>query len=213
MRLSDSKTVLIKCGKTAAVLIGLSALFLVILNFLKLDENIESNIKLLFMPVLCIPVAVCVIAKEYDVNFSKLIPKRPNNIKSMILFILCSELVLLVIAFILGLIFPNTDEPVITSDMALYCVSVCIIGPIAEEVLYRGVLCNQENKINTIIVAILFSLMHFSVVNFVFYFVFSLICTRAFRKYDTILAPIFMHSFSNLIMLILLLAPSFISLK
>ena len=185
MRLSDSKTVLIKCGKTAAVLIGLSALFLVILNFLKLDENIESNIKLLFMPVLCIPVAVCVIAKEYDVNFSKLIPKRPNNIKSMILFILCSELVLLVIAFILGLIFPNTDEPVITSDMALYCVSVCIIGPIAEEVLYRGVLCNQENKINTIIVAILFSLMHFSVVNFVFY----------------------------LIMLILLLAPSFISLK
>lgn len=201
---SKNKTSLIKCGKTAAILIGVSILSLIITNILNLEVNISENVKLLLMPVLCIPVAIIVLISEYKISLWGLIPRKPNNIKSMILFILCSELVLMSIAFILGLLFPNSDSPVMGENMALYCFAVCVIGPVSEELLYRGVLCNEYDQFNTIIVAILFALMHFSIVNFVFYFLFSLICTRAYRKYETILAPILMHSFSNLIMFILM---------
>lgn len=203
---SKNKTSLIKCGKTAAILIGVSLLSLIIINILNLDADIAENIKLLLMPVLCIPVTIVALIAEYKIDVFNLMPQKPNNIKSMILFILCSELVLMSIAFILGVLFPNSDSSVIGANMALYGFAVCIVGPVSEELLYRGVLCHEYDQFNTVIVAILFALMHFSAVNFVFYFLFSLICTRAYHKYGTILAPILMHAFSNFIMLILMLS-------
>lgn len=174
-----------------------------VLNILKLNELVEANTKLLIMPLFCIPVTIAMLYFGSNVSLSSLAIKKPNGIKSMVIFILCAELALLIVAFITGLLFPDTQDPQITADTALYAVCSCIIGPIAEESLYRGALCCEADKFNTVLVSILFAVMHFSPANLFFYFILSIFCVRAMRKYDTIIAPIAMHSFSNLIMLII----------
>lgn len=188
------------------VIFAVSEAALVILNILHLDEKMAANIKILLMPVLCIPAAVIVTCKSNNVKIKPQFSRPEAATKQLALYILVSLLILLCISFVLGLISPNSsDVETIECNMALYAITACILSPISEEILYRGVFCSDNDSFSIMLGALLFSIVHFSLINVPFYFMMALLSTNALHKFKSIYPSIIIHSLSNGIMLLLML--------
>ena len=85
-------------------------------------------------------------------------------------------------------------------------ISTVIIGPIFEEILYRGLLYNKLKQISNTFIAILissilFAFLHISVYGFnikIFCFVLDgILLTYCYEKTDSIYVPILVHSVNN----------------
>lgn len=74
-----------------------------------------------------------------------------------------------------------------------------IMGPILEELLFRGIVYNKlltfnNHKQACIITSVIFSLMHYpNIINMIYTFILSFILIYLYDKYKTLKAPIILH--------------------
>lgn len=90
-----------------------------------------------------------------------------------------------------------------TNEFFIYrLLSLCLIGPILEELLFRGIVYNKLKTTTTPLKAILlsstiFALFHFNLMQMLYAFALSFMLIYVYEKYKTIKAPITMHILAN----------------
>ena len=89
------------------------------------------------------------------------------------------------------------------------CIFTVIIGPVAEEFIFRGMLYpffkqRSHPILAWFLVSILFALVHWDAGTFLALFVLALMLTWLYEKTDNLLAPIAAHAIFNTVNLILL---------
>ncbi len=82
-------------------------------------------------------------------------------------------------------------------------VSFGIISPLAEEVLFRGIIYNRMKKyfplpIAMIVSSLLFGFYHDNVVQGVYGTIMGLLIVYMYEKYDTFVAPVLFHAVANI---------------
>ena len=142
------------------------------------------------------------------------IPK--NNIKPLDLlniFILGMFISIFFNTFIYTLnnIVHITDTYKISSiPLIITIISSGILGPILEELLFRGIVYNKlktfnSHKKSVIITSIIFSLIHVpNIITMIYTFILSFIMIYLYDKYKTLKAPIIFHIAINTTILILI---------
>ncbi len=92
-----------------------------------------------------------------------------------------------------------TDDPISYSIFMYFY--ACILGPVIEEVLYRGVLLQGLRKYNEklaiIITSLIFGLMHLNYQQFIFASVLGIVLSAVTLKCNSIYPAIFAHIFVN----------------
>lgn len=100
------------------------------------------------------------------------------------------------------------------SNIGIIILTACIIAPITEELIFRGMiypLLKKEIGVfwGCVISSIVFSVIHYNVLSFAVLFAFSCCLTYLYEKYNTLLVPIISHSTFNGIMISLILFSDF----
>ncbi len=100
------------------------------------------------------------------------------------------------------------------SNIGIIILTACIIAPITEELIFRGMiypLLKKEIGVfwGCAISSLVFSIIHYNVLSFAVLFVFSCCLTYIYEKHNTLLVPIICHSTFNGIMIILILLSDF----
>ena len=88
-------------------------------------------------------------------------------------------------------------------------ISSGIVGPILEELLFRGIVYNKLKEFNKpmtsiILTSIIFGLIHTDILNAIYAFGVSFILIFLYEKYKTLKAPIIMHISLNMTIILLL---------
>lgn len=88
-------------------------------------------------------------------------------------------------------------------------VSSGICGPIIEELIFRGIIYNKlktSNKPMTsiILTSVIFSIVHFNIIECIYTFGISFILIYLYEKYKTLKAPIIMHMALNITIILIL---------
>lgn len=80
-----------------------------------------------------------------------------------------------------------------------------IMGPVLEELLFRGIVFNRLRKITSlnrsiVIASLIFSIFHLpNIINAIYAFFLSFILIKIYLKYKTLKAPILVHSACNIV--------------
>ncbi len=88
-------------------------------------------------------------------------------------------------------------------------ISSGICGPIIEELIFRGIVYNKLKAFNKpmtaiILTSIIFGVVHGNIINMIYAFGVSFIFIYLYEKYKSLKAPIIMHMFLNITIIILL---------
>jgi len=91
-----------------------------------------------------------------------------------------------------------------TSNILVGIISTVLLGPIIEELLFRGVIYNNLKlkysiKKSMIITTILFSLSHFTLIQIIYTLIFGMFLNKVYEKYQNIKYVIILHMVSNLV--------------
>ena len=95
------------------------------------------------------------------------------------------------------------------SEIFKFIVSIVIVAPIIEEITFRGLFYRTLKKnysilISSVIVALIFSIVHLNILAFTVLVTLSLFLNYIYEKYGSIFYPILLHSTFNTIMIILI---------
>lgn len=87
--------------------------------------------------------------------------------------------------------------------------STCIIGPILEELVFRGIIFPKiktvySDVVSIILVSFLFAIYHGNLQQGIYAFIISIIITMAYNKYNNLWLPIIIHCISNLTSVLLM---------
>lgn len=96
-------------------------------------------------------------------------------------------------------IFNNSN-----TNMIIIFITSCIVGPLLEEFLFRGIVYNKLKQFNPtmrsiILTCLIFGLFHSNIVQIVYGFIFSFILIYVYEKYKNLKYPIIMHISANTI--------------
>ena len=99
--------------------------------------------------------------------------------------------------------YEETSNALMGGNLFIQILSLAIIVPVAEELIYRGLVFTGLTKVMDAKYAIfgasaLFGVFHFNLLQGTYAFLLSLILVCIYMKYRTILAPIIIHSVANL---------------
>lgn len=88
-------------------------------------------------------------------------------------------------------------------NIYLYFISSCLLGPIVEEYLFRGLIYHDflnkySKKLSILLVTLLFSLIHFNLVSMFFAFVMGILFISLYDKYKNIYVAISCHIGCNI---------------
>lgn len=189
--------------KTFGCLILTSIVSLIILNII--DVPNKDIIKMFIMPVFCIPFTTAFLCWDEKDKISELktalFSFNSFDILYSIQFIFASVFCLLLISTLLGAISGQTDMTTYNSiNPVLFFIASCIMAPVEEEILYRGILCKDDNKINSVLVALAFAAFHFSLIDSPYLIALSLLSSYAYHKYHSIYPSIAIHFLCNTVM-------------
>ncbi|ATP40974.1 CPBP family intramembrane metalloprotease [Solibacillus sp. R5-41] len=86
----------------------------------------------------------------------------------------------------------------------LFFVNICILAPIWEELFFRGILLRRltlkwSPQKSIIVSSLLFGLIHVNPITVLFAFFFGCVLGYAYLKTKSIIVPIVVHSFSNIL--------------
>ena len=89
------------------------------------------------------------------------------------------------------------------NDLIITLISTGLIGPIIEELMFRGIIYNElKNKYSNmkaiLITTIFFAVIHFNIFQILYGLIIGFILIFAYEKYKTIKAPIILHMASNI---------------
>ena len=184
---------------------------LIITIFSAILKIINNNITVEDITDKYIIIPYIIIFVIYAIIFTK--KYKNNNIKENKLSI--TKILLLIMIGILFITIYNITVSKInqiilfttfdTSNINIiqYILLTTIIGPILEELLFRGIIFNELKKFNPqmksiLITSFLFSIMHTTILQIIYAFALSFMLIYVYQKYKTIFAPIIMHITSNL---------------
>jgi len=101
--------------------------------------------------------------------------------------------------------FPMTDVEDVRPSLLVYIlffINICILAPIYEEMLFRGILLRRftlrwSPQKSIIVSSIIFGIIHLNPINAVFAFALGCVLGYAYLKTKNIVIPILLHSFNN----------------
>ncbi|MBE6138930.1 MAG: CPBP family intramembrane metalloprotease [Firmicutes bacterium] len=167
--------------------------------------NSKSLVIVLITAIIFIPILYIVFKKYKTTNNFKL-----KDIFIPITFGITISLIYNIVLFQLNnyLNFTNNFE---VSSIPIIIQIICsgILGPILEELVFRGIVYNKLKEFNKSIVSliltsVIFSIFHNDIVNAIYAFGVSFIFIYLYEKYKTLKAPILMHIFLNTTIILML---------
>ena len=126
-----------------------------------------------------------------------------------ILFGVSVSLIFNITVYNLNDIFNFTNRYNRTLPFLTVLICTGILGPILEEILFRGIVYNKLKEFNSnmrsiILCSIMFGVFHFDIINGIYAFGVSFILIYLYEKYNTLFAPILTHIFLNSTIIILM---------
>lgn len=179
-------------------------LFFMVFNFINkgndpnlLGEYINNNrvYLVIFLGIIFIPILYF---KYNKFNIKK---EKLKDIYILILLGISLSLVYNVFGFYFDKILNTNLYGVF--DIKTTLISTVLIGPVIEEYLFRGVMYNEAKKIyslkkSILIVTLIFSLSHATLIQMIYAFIIGLVLIRVYEKYKNLNSCIIVHIFSNL---------------
>lgn len=137
---------------------------------------------------------------------------KPN--KPVYMYVSTAAIYQLIVLFIMYLgrnlpIFKDYSANVLYTKNAFYIISIALLGPIVEEILFRSIIYDRLKKITNnkhiliIIPSVMFAIYHLNLVQGCFALLFGLILTYTRNNEDTPIPCIIMHIIANVVGLIL----------
>lgn len=104
------------------------------------------------------------------------------------------------------------DKIIYIIAMVIRIITSCIIGPIVEEIVFRGFLFNSLSRrinivLSAIITTLIFAFMHISISSCIFALITGFIFIYFYIKTNNLLVSFIIHSFCNMMALIVLFIP------
>ena len=89
------------------------------------------------------------------------------------------------------------------SNVAVTLLSTGILGPIIEELIFRGIIYNElkskySNMKSILITTIFFAIIHINIIQILYALIIGFILVFVYEKYNNIKAPIILHMASNI---------------
>lgn len=89
------------------------------------------------------------------------------------------------------------------SNVAVTLLSTGILGPIIEELIFRGIIYNElkskySNMKSILITTIFFAIIHINIIQILYALIIGFILIFVYEKYNNIKAPIILHMASNI---------------
>lgn len=140
----------------------------------------------------------------------KMPTKKINNISLLIMIGVTFSLVYNLLIFSLNKIFNFTNMfDVSEISIIINLISVGIIGPILEELVFRGIVyerlrINNSKRKSVILTGLLFGILHGNIIQFIYAFIFNFILINVYDEEKNIFAPIIMHVSANSSLILLL---------
>ena len=156
-------------------------------------------VALIFIPLLII---------KYKKIKPKFNLKSNKNIIYVILVGISISILLNLIIININKIF-NIDNNMLNNKYLIQTIIASgIIGPIIEELLFRGIMFNKIKTFNTINISVLittliFAFFHDTITQMLYAFIVGYICIKIYIEYDSLLFPILFHMSCNIIVPIL----------
>ena len=173
----------------------------------KLNNYINSKTLIIILITLIIfaPLFYNIYIKYKQKNNFKL-----NNIFIPILFGITISLVYNITLYNLNNVFNFTDIFKLSSlPIIVQIISSGIVGPILEELIFRGIVYNKLKTFNKkmsaiIFTSLIFGLIHGNIINMIYAFGISFMFIYLYEKYKTLKAPIIMHISLNTTVILML---------
>lgn len=170
------------------------------INTLEYNQQLSvflNNYKLfttLITAIIIIPLVIKKIDKPHE---------KPKNILNLIIIGMSFSLTFNLLLFSLNKPFNFTnlfDDSSKNIIITLICTG--IIGPILEELIFRGVVYSNLKKFtNTtksmIITGLIFGIFHGNIIQFIYAFLFNIVLVKAYDRDNNILNPIIVHMSAN----------------
>ena len=167
--------------------------------------NSKSLLIILIISIIFLPILYKVFKKYKEKNNFKI-----KNIFIPIAFGVSICLIYNITIFELNNIFHFTNK-FETSNIPIIVQIICsgLLGPILEELLFRGIVYNKLKEFNKpmtsiIISSVIFSLFHSNIVDAIYAFGVSFILIYMYEKYKTLKAPIITHICLNTTIILML---------
>lgn len=178
----------------------------------------DQTVKImLYTMLITIPVMIILMKKDEDARRFLSFAQHYNRIsfRGFILLVplgicVCLGITKLVTIFPIDNIIGSYEEVVDSynqSSIELRALVLCVLVPIAEELVYRGMFYKRlkeyfDTTIAAYIAAILFGVVHMNLVQGLYAFLCALILIYVYEKYKTIFASIFLHMVVNTMALV-----------
>ena len=173
----------------------------------KLTNYINSNTLLIIFitSIIFIPIFYKVF-KKYKTNNEF---KVKNIIEPMLLGITISLIYNITIFNLNNLIYFTDNYKLSSVPVIVQIISSGILGPILEELVFRGIVYNKLKEFNKPIISIIltsliFALFHTNLVNAIYAFGVSFMFIYLYEKYKTLIGPIIMHMSLNITIILML---------
>lgn len=167
--------------------------------------NSKSLLMILIIAIIFIPILYRVFKKYKIENKFKL-----KDIIIPITFGITISLTYNITLFQLNNLFNFTNKFEI-SNIQIIVQIICsgILGPILEELVFRGIVYNKLKDFNKpmtsiILTSVIFALFHSDIINAIYAFGVSFILIYLYEKYKTLKAPILMHMTLNITIILML---------
>ena len=167
--------------------------------------NSKSLLIILITAIIFIPILYRVFKKYREKNKFKL----KDIIVSIVLGITLS-LTYNIILFGLNNLYHFTNKfEVSTIPIIIQIICSGILGPILEELVFRGIVYNKlktfnKPMISIILTSVIFALFHSNIIDAIYAFIVSFILIYIYEKYKTLKAPILMHISLNTTIILML---------
>lgn len=177
----------------------------------------QTVLIMLFTMIITIPIMIVLMKKDEDFKGFRTYKEhyRQVDFKGFVLLIplgicACLGLTKLVTIFPIDNIIGSYEKVAASynqSNILLRFLVLCILVPIAEELVYRGLFYKRLKEYNEMtiaayIAALVFGVVHMNLVQGIYATLSAAILIFVYEKYKTILAPIFLHMVINIMALI-----------
>lgn len=181
------------------IMFGFSFFYIAGNNDPNLLGNYLNDIRIYIVLILAIIFIPLFLYKYKKFN----IKEKTANINNLILIVIFLSIGYNILAYCLDKYILLTGLYGNSSNLIVGLISTVLIGPVIEELLFRGIIYNNLKlnyniKKSMIITTVLFSLCHFTLIQIIYTLIFGLLLVKVYEKYQNIKYVIILHMISNL---------------
>ena len=157
--------------------------------------------------IICYYYGYLIFFKQYKIDFKKILKSKSINPLSLLLDLVFYMFIIMIFGIIYGVILSllSSGEGEISANIdydIINIIIICLVAPIAEEIMFRGFIYNVLRKKGTyiaiIVSSLLFGLFHFNIVQLFSTIFLGILCCLINNKYKSIIPGILLHICNNL---------------